>query len=416
MIQRTSIGRDHPFGRSTKATGMSAETPPPLSAGSITITPAPTVHFGRGQVALLGEIVTEFWAGVGPALIVTDPFLAAGPVVAAVRASLESAGITVHCYDGVTPNPTTSCVDAGADLAAGIGATVIVPVGGGSSMDAAKGIALGAVNPQRGPDLDYTSTFDTLALPIVAVPTTSGTGAETNAFGVVTDVLTHRKFYVGHRSALARAAVLDPDLTVGLPPLATAATGMDAITHAIESFSSVRANPFADGIALEVVRTVSTYLPRAVADGTDIEARAQLMFAAHIAGIGMGTTGLGLVHALAHPLGGRFNIPHGLALCTVIGDVLRFNLPARVDRTERLAFALGVGDTAATPERNAAAAVAAVDDLVRTVGMTARLSDLGVTPADLDLLAADALADAVIVNTPVRPTHAEARAILETAL
>ncbi len=388
---------------------------PPLSDRAITISPSPAVFFGRGQVAALGDIVATAGGG-GLALIVTDAFLAQSTVVAAVTAALTDAGVHVACFAGVTPNPTTDCVDAGADLARDSGAAVIVPVGGGSSMDAAKGIALGAVNRQRGAALDYSSTFVAPALPIVAVPTTSGTGAETNAFGVITDTSTHRKFYVGHASSLARASVLDPDLTVGLPPRATAATGMDALTHAIESFSSIRANPFADGIALEVVRTVSRFLPRAVADGTDIEARCELMLAAHIVGIGMATTGLGLVHALAHPLGGRFDIPHGLALCTVLGDVLRFNLPARVERTERLAFALGVGDTAASTDRNAAAAIAAVESLAAAVGMRARLTDLGVSDGDLDQLASDALADEVIANTPIRPSTAQARSILASAM
>lgn len=283
-------------------------------------------------------------------------------------------------------------------------------------MDAAKGIALGAVNPQRGIDLDYTSAFEHPALPIIAIPTTAGTGAEVNAFGVITDVVGHRKFYVGHDSALARAAILDPELTLGLPPSATAATGMDALTHALESYLSVRANPYSDGIALQVIATVAEHLPRAVADGSDLEARAELLLASHIAGVGFSHTGLGLVHGIAHPLGGQFDIPHGLALCIVIEDVLRFILEARRARIARAAFALGVGRTDASEGDNAESAIVAIGDLARRVGMSAPLSRFGVTEEALASLARDTLADAVTINAPVQPTAGDVMSILRRAL
>jgi alcohol dehydrogenase len=385
-----------------------------LAETELTLDPKPIAYFGRGAVARVGEIARD--AGASRVLIVTDPFLASSPVVAAVLASVEAAGITVAVFDQVTPNPTTTCVNDGSDLAASTGADALVAVGGGSSMDAAKGIALGAVNPQRGIELDYTGDFAHPALPIIAVPTTAGTGAEVNAFGVVTDVVGHRKFYVGHSSALARAAVLDPELTVGLPPNATAATGMDALTHALESYLSVRANPYSDGIALQVISTVATYLPAAVRDGSDIEARSQLLLASHIAGVGFSHTGLGLVHGIAHPLGGRFNVPHGLALCIVIERVLEFNLAAREERIARVAFALDVGDTHASVAQNAQAAIRAIADLARDTGMTARLRDFGVTLADVDGLAADTLADSVTANNPIQPTADDVVRILKESL
>lgn len=391
-----------------------APLPKPLAEVELTLDPKPVAHFGRGRVSEVGALVAA--TGAQTALVVTDPFLAASPIVAGVRESLEAAGILVTVYGGVTPNPTTTCVDEGSDAAAAAGAGAIVAVGGGSSMDAAKGISLGAVNPQRGIDLDYTSDFANEALPIIAIPTTAGTGAEVNAFGVITDVVGHQKFYVGHTSALARAAILDPDLTVGLPPAATAATGMDALTHALESYLSVRANPYSDGIALQVISTVAEYLPRAVADGTDLEARSELLLASHVAGVGFSHTGLGLVHGIAHPLGGQFNIPHGLALCIVIEDVLRFSLPVREARLSRVAFALGVGDTAASIATNAEAAIVAVASLAEAVGMSAPLSRFGVTEGALASLAADTLADAVTVNTPLQPTADDVIGILRKAL
>jgi alcohol dehydrogenase len=388
--------------------------PTPLSKMELNLDPKPLAHFGCGRVVEVGSVTAS--TGAASALIVTDSFLATSPVVAAVRSSLEASGLIVNIFDGVTPNPTTTSVDAGSDMARDLKVDALVAVGGGSSMDAAKGISIGAVNPQRGIDLDYRSVFLNDALPIVAVPTTSGTGAEVNAFGVITDVIGHKKFYVGSNSALARAAILDPELTLGLPAGATAATGMDALTHALESYISLRPNPYSDGIALQVISTVAEYLPVAVADGSDIEARSQLLFASHIAGVGFSHTGLGLVHGIAHPLGGRFNIPHGLALCIVIEDVLRFNLAARADRLAKVAFALGVGNTGASIEANAAAAIDAVAALAKQVGMSATLTSFGVGQADLASLAADTLADAVTINNPIAPTAEDIITILEKAL
>jgi alcohol dehydrogenase len=323
-------------------------------------------------------------------------------------------------FAGVRPNPSTDDVAAGAEVVAGLaaeaGRVAVVAVGGGSPIDAAKGIALAAVNTQRGRDLDYRRDFARPALPIVAVPTTAGTGAETNAFAVVTDPATRRKFYAGHASSRPAAAVLDPDLTAGLPPGATAATGMDALTHALESCMSSRANPWSDGIALQVVRMIATHLPRAAADGADREARSQMLLAAHLAGIGMATTGLGICHAIGHSLGGRFDIAHGVALTMVLPGVLRFNLPACGERLAAMAFAFGAGDTARSAEWNAAAAIDAVTALSGRVGMTHQLADFGITAADFDLIVADALDDEVLANTPRPPTGAHIRAILAGAL
>jgi alcohol dehydrogenase len=348
---------------------------------------------------------------------VTDAALASTGVVAAVTEVLSAAGVAVTVFSGVQPNPTTGDLAAGAAVAADLlsARPVVVAVGGGSPIDAAKGIALAAVNPQRGRDLDYRSEFAARALPLVAVPTTAGTGAETNAFGVVTDETRQRKFYVGHATTMPLAAILDPDLTVGLPPGATAATGMDALTHALESYLSVRANPWSAGISLQVVRMVAEYLPRACADGSDAEARAQMLLAAHMAGIAMASTGLGACHAIGHSLGGRFNVAHGVALSLVLPEVLSFSRPACRERLAELSFALGAGETgargagetAADADGNASAAISAVAALAESVGMMHRLADFGITSADFALIAADALDDEVLANAPVRPTEAD---------
>jgi alcohol dehydrogenase len=376
------------------------------------IAPKPAAYFDNGAVKQLPGIVRE--TGADAVMIVTDAALAQTAVIGHVTYELAEAEIPVHVFTGVHPNPTTDDLAAGATAVAEIDGKhiALVAVGGGSPIDAAKGIAIAAVNPQRGRDLDYRNHFAVPGLPIVAVPTTAGTGAETNAFGVVTDPEAHRKFYVGHATTMPAAAILDPELTVGLPPSQTAATGMDALTHALESYLSINHNPWSDGIALQVIKMVARNLPRAVEDGTDLAARAQMLLAAHMAGVAMANTGLGIAHAIGHSLGGRWNIAHGVTLTMVLPDVLRFNLPVRVERTADIAFALGVGDTHADNDRNAASAIDAVAELRERVGLTKKLGDFGITETDYGQIAADALDDEVLANTPRQPTVADITAIL----
>lgn len=385
-----------------------------LSSYELVLDPKPAAHFGVGAVSKVGELAAA--QGAKSALIITDPFLGASPICAEVKESLEAAGIKVSVFDGVTPNPTTACVDAGSDAGAAAKCDILIALGGGSSMDTAKGVSLGAVNPERGVALDYSTPFKNAGIPIIAIPTTAGTGSEVNAFGVITDEHTHKRFYVGHSSALAKAAILDPQLTVGLPPKATAATGMDALVHATESYISKRPNPYSDGIALQVVEMVSQNIVTACTKGDDIEARAQMLLASHIAGVGFSHTGLGLVHGIGHALGGQFNIPHGVALCLVLEEVLKFNLPHRMQRFARLAFALGVGETSKTDAQNADAAIARIAELVEQVGLKGKLADFGITHEHLESLANDAVADAVTLNNPVEPTRDQVIAIMEKTL
>jgi alcohol dehydrogenase len=385
-----------------------------LSSYELVLDPKPAAHFGVGAVSKVGELAAA--QGAKSALIITDPFLGASPICAEVRGSLEAAGLTVSVFDGVTPNPTTACVDAGSDAGAAAKCDILIALGGGSSMDTAKGVSLGAVNPERGVALDYSTEFKNSGIPIIAIPTTAGTGSEVNAFGVITDEITHKRFYVGHSSALAKAAILDPKLTVGLPAKATAATGMDALVHATESYISARPNPYSDGIALQVVEMVSQNIVTACTKGDDIEARSQMLLASHIAGVGFSHTGLGLVHGIGHALGGQFNIPHGVALCLVLEEVLKFNLPHRVSRFARLAFALGVGETSKNDAQNADSAIARIAELVEQVGLKGKLSEFGITQENLASLANDAVEDAVTNNNPVAPTREQVIAIMEKTL
>jgi alcohol dehydrogenase class IV len=391
--------------------------PPPVAGTRIVLSPPPAAHFGAGAIDAVAGIVRG--TGCQAAVIVTDQGLARTAMVTSIASMLAASGLAVTVFSDVHANPTTGDVAAGADVAAALaadgGRPAVVAVGGGSSIDAAKGIVVAAVNPERGRDLDYRRTFAEPALPLVAVPTTAGTGTETNPFGVITDPATRRKFYVGSATALPVAAILDPELTASLPPGGTAATGMDALVHALESCMSRRANPWSEGIALQAIRMISAHLPRAVADGGDREARSQMLLASHLAGIAMASTGLGICHAIGHALGGRYGIAHGVALTMVLPAVLRFNIGVCQDRLAPVAFALGAGDTARGAGWNAAAAVDAVAALADQVGMTHQLTDFGITAADFDVIAADALDDEVLDNTPRPPTGDDIRAILAGA-
>lgn len=367
--------------------------------------------FGARSIYRAGEIAAGLKAA--RAFLVTDPGVAANGISGLVVDALEEAGIDTTVFDAVTPNPTVSDVESGAAILRelGSGDTVVVGVGGGSAMDAAKCIALQATNGGSATDLDFRNEPEHDGLPVIAVPTTAGTGAETNGFGVVTDPLAGRKFYAGHGSVKPAAAILDPELTTGLPPGATAATGVDALVHALESLMSSSANPYADGLALQVIRMVNDWLPLAVSDGNDLEARSQMLLAAHLAGLAFASgTGLGLCHALAHPLGARVEAVHGLALGAVLPGVLRFNLPESADKLALAARSLGISEASATDNANAEAAISSLEDLVHGV-----LGDIHIAlPDDMrPMLVQDALDDLVLTNTPRQPSAAEVEELLE---
>jgi alcohol dehydrogenase len=297
-------------------------------------------------------------------------------------------------FQPAAPLPLASALLAGPRIA-------LVAVGSGAPVDAAKGIAMAAASDLAGP-----------ALPIVAVPVPAGTGAETSALGLIADPADGRTFYVGHAGTMPAAAILDPELAADVPPAVIAGCGLDALTRALESYLALRPNPWSDGIALQAIRMVAASLPRAVMDGTDLAARSQLLLAAHMAGVATASTGLGLCHAIGRSLGTRWDIARGAALAMLLPEVLRFDLPARLERMADVAFALGVGDTHADTWLNAEAAIGAVTALRDDVGLNRLMSDFGITEADFAQICADALADEVLASAPRPPAADDIRAIL----
>ncbi|MFH8697093.1 iron-containing alcohol dehydrogenase family protein [Streptomyces chartreusis] len=250
-------------------------------------------------------------------------------------------------------------------------------------------------------------------LPLIAIPTTSGTGAETNGFGVIEDTAACRKVYLGHPSVKPRIALLDPELTLGLPARITAATGIDALVHGIESLASRGANPVSGAYATQAVAMVGRWLPVAHRDGSDLEARAQLMLGAHLAGEALTISGLGLVHGIGHALTAHTGTPHGIALASVLEEVLEFSAPNAREAYEQTARALRLAPPADGDW--ARAAIDAVREISGELGIKQPLRELGVRPDLLPPIASGALADAVTRNAPRQPTEQDIHGILESA-
>ena len=370
-----------------------------LSNENFIARPLPTIAFSRGASQLLNNHIQLL--GRSAALIVTDKNLAASGVLEPVLDALRAANLRVEVFDGVEPNPTDLNVEAGAEKLRALGDACVVPIGGGSSMDCGKSIALLAANGGTVEDLQASEPADAQA-PIIAVPTTAGTGSETNNACVITNTRLGRKTYVIHPSITPAFAVLDPDLTVGLPTYPTATCGFDVLTHAVEAFVSIGANAYSDAIALEAVSKVAENLRRVVADGNDIEARSQMLLGSAMAAMAFNVSGLGSVHGTGHALSARLNAAHGQTLATMMPHIMEYNMPQRSEKYAQVARLLAPSGPA-----TGAGAIDAVLQLRSDIGIERSIKALG---ADDDLLAVlieDAVADPVNFTNP-RPVDAQA--------
>ena len=376
---------------------------------AFTLTPGSVnIRFGAGSVAQLPEVV----AGLNKkkVFIVTDPGVAAAGVLAKVEAILKSAGIETASYTDIKPNPTTTLIDAAAKHGITFGADCIVALGGGSSLDSSKGIALVVANPTfSSAKFDYSITPDRPALPIIAIPTTAGTGSETNNWGVIDDPIRQCKFYVGDASTTPVAAILDPELTIGLPPRPTAGTGIDALTHAIESLTSKGSTPVSAAYAHQAVKLIARALPIAVKDGANVDARGDMLMGAHLAGLALTLSGLGLVHGIAHSVSAHVGAAHGEALATVLPEVMQFNAREVSDIYATVGNDMGVS-------ANSDTAIEAVRDLADSIQIRNSLSHYGVKQEMVGDIAKTVLADSVTGNNPIAPTEDEVQGILTSRL
>ena len=363
-----------------------------LSNENFTIRPLPTIVFNRGAAKDLNNHIQAL--GKNAALIVTDKNLAASGVLDPILEALRSANLSVEVFDGVEPNPTDLNVEAGAEKLKELGDAVVVPIGGGSSMDCGKSIALLASNPGTVEEMQG-SVPKPAAAPVIAVPTTAGTGSETNNACVITNTRLGRKTYVVHPSITPAFSVLDPDLTIGLPTYPTATCGFDVLTHAVEAFVSVGANAYSDTIAVEAIRKVAGNLRKVVADGQDIEARSQMLLGSAMAAQAFNVTGLGSAHGTGHAVSARLNAAHGQTLATMLPHVMEYNMSVREEKYAEVARLL-----VPTGPATGAGAIDAVLQLRSDIDIDRSITDLGGEGYLLSVLVEDAMADPVNMTNP----------------
>jgi choline dehydrogenase len=349
--------------------------------------PTRLVH-GPGALSRLGETLREL--GVARPLLVTDPGVSAAGLADRALEHLEDAVV----FDRVRPNPDIALVDEGADLYAAAGCDGLVGLGGGSSMDTAKSI--GVVARHGGSIASYEWGHEPIEQripPLVAIPTTAGTGSEVTLWAVITDHERKIKFNVGGTPLIgAHVALVDPELMLGLPPAVTAATGMDALSHAIECYTCDYHQPFNDAVALQAMELVSAWLRLAVEDGSNLEARTHMAHAALLGGMAYGTESAGAAHAMSQSAGGVHDCPHGALTARVLGPVMEYNAPADPVRHARIAQGLGV-DTSGLSALDAA--LAGVEELYRLtddVGIPT-MDELGFSEDEIPMLARIAFED-----------------------
>ena len=369
------------------------------------------VRFGAGRISEIGGACMA--AGIRRPLLVTDRGLASMEITSRTLDILESEGLGRAIFFEVDANPTDLNLYEGLRVYRSGGFDGVIAFGGGSGLDLAKTIAFMAGQTRPLWDFedigDWWTRADPAGIhPIVAVPTTAGTGSEVGRASVITNSETHEKKIIFHPKMLPSVVICDPELTVGMPKFITAGTGLDAFAHCVEAYSSPHYHPMSQGIALEGMRLVKDYLPRAYADGTDIEARAQMMSAA-----AMGATafqkGLGAIHALSHPIGAHHHTHHGTTNAVCMPEVLKFNADAIRARFDMAAAYMGI-------EGGFDGFRSFVDDLNDSMGIPKTLTALGVKDPDLDRLVADALRDPSTGGNPVTMTETNTRALFEAIL
>ncbi len=352
---------------------------------------APAIHFGYGVSDQTGEQVRS--RGITRVLVVTDAGIRAAGIAGQIEASLGSSGIQFEIYDQVSPNPRDYECLAAAGLARASGAQAVVAVGGGSPIDLAKAAVGLATNDGTALDWVAPRNFTNPPLPLIAVPTTAGTGSEVTRSSVVNDTTRQIKVSLRDWAIAPRIALVDPGLTIGLPPLLTASTGMDALTHAIEAYTCNRATPISDALALHAIRLIGPNLPIAVADGANTTAREQMMLASTIAGMAFSNADVAAVHCIAEALGGRYDTPHGIANSTFLPWIFAFDAPADPKRHADVAIALGIASEDDEPGYAAELASRYLMDLARTIGIP-RFRELpGVQEDDFPWIASASVAN-----------------------
>jgi len=363
----------------------------------------PTVTLmGIGAHKQLGEQMQAL-GGKKP-FICTDKGITASGLTEKIAGLVREAGATPTIFDETVPNPTDKNVGQGLEVFKKNNCDMIISLGGGSPHDCAKGVGIIATNGGNIRDFEGLNKSKKAMPPFIAINTTAGTASEMTRFCIITDTTRHVKMAIVDWRTTPNVAINDPLLMVGMPPSLTAATGMDALTHAVEAYVSTAATPVTDACALQTISLVSKHLRAAVANGADIEARNQMAYAEYLGGMAFNNASLGHVHAMAHQLGGFYNLPHGVCNAILLPHVERFNLIAKLSRFVDIARALGEKVDGLSERDGAQKALDAIRVLSADVGIPSGLKELGVKEADLKIMAENAQKDACGLTNPRRPT------------
>lgn len=359
-----------------------------------------TIKHGIGSVKNVGEEVKQL--GANKVLLVTDPGIYQAGVTKPVEESLQDAGVEIVLFNKVEPNPAVRLINEGSKMYKEENCSGLIAVGGGSSMDTAKAIGVEATH--EGNILDYEAVEGKKPLenripPLVTIPTTAGTGSEVTQWAVITDEEREIKFNVGGPLIAAHLTIIDPELHTSMPPHVTAMTGIDAIAHAVECYTMKYAQPITDAVALLAIEYAATYIRRAYADATDIEARYGMAQAAMLAGLSYGSESAGAAHAMSQTLGGIIPVAHGQCVATMMGPVMEFNWKGAPDRFARIAQAFGINTNDMTVEEAAKAAVNYMYDLADDLDIPS-LEEQGVSPDLIDRLAQVAMEDPQTIGNP----------------
>lgn len=367
-------------------------------------------------IGCLDEAMTAIVGyGFRKALIVTDTGLAKAGVAQRIAEQLAVRDIDSRVFDGARPNPSIANVEQGLALLQREKCDFVISLGGGSPHDCAKGIALCATNGGKIADYEGVDRSAKPQLPLVAINTTAGTASEMTRFCIITDEARHVKMAIVDRNVTPILSVNDPALMVAMPKALTAATGMDALTHAVEAYVSTAATPITDACALKAIELISGNLRQAVANGQDLPAREAMAYAQFLAGMAFNNASLGYVHAMAHQLGGFYDLPHGVCNAVLLPHVQRFNAKVSAARLRDVAAALGVEVGDLNAEQGAAAAIAAIEQLSRDIDIPPGLAVLGAKVEDVPILASNALKDACGLTNPRPASQAEIEAVFKAA-
>lgn len=359
----------------------------------------PTVNLmGAGAAKKIGEQIKTL--GGEHALIVTDVVLNKMGMADTIKGYIEAEGIKVTVYDGAEPNPTDTNVHDGVKVLKDNKCDIIISLGGGSPHDCAKGIGIVAANGGNIRDYEGVDKSTKPMVPLIAVNTTAGTASEMTRFCIITDTDRHIKMAIVDWRCTPNVAINDPLLMMAKPPALTAATGMDALTHAVEAYVSVWATPVTDSAALMAIKLISENLRTAVANGSNFEARDAMAYAEFLAGMAFNNASLGYVHAMAHQLGGIYNLPHGVCNAVLLPHVERFNLIANPKRFADIAVAMGENIDGLSVRDAADKAIAAIEKLSADINIPAGLKELGVKEKDIKTMAENAMKDACSLTNP----------------